>query len=909
MIIDQGTDLSFKIKLIHTDNTELQPTDVTDLSVRVFTTDEESSITVSANSDGIVTVLSSDLRALRSGVIAYSCSYTYNGKVYDNADQYTNYYLRDPEETNSPDDGSGGGGASGQYYTKEESDSRFANKQDIYSKTETNSLLAQKANKNGSETEPFTAYTLNLRREGANTALYNYKLNGDEYVSFYDQTGGQLTYKFTPSQADEIATERQLATKANASDVYTKTQVDDIISAGEIGNNLPKYDGTNKIKILGIGNSYMTEGTRELCGLLTYEGLTQSDIQLEIAYYPARTLETWEEYIRNGGTYEQQVQFYYDTTGHYWNRTHQDATNIDIRDTIRNTDWDIIVLQEFPSSGTPSASNYDSYSQTLKRAIAEIKALCPNENVCFGWQMIWSNNQYTADNDQVWKNICDAVKQTLKNTDVRVVIPVGTAYQNAYNTNPFRGWEHHFLLQDSIGHPAAGAARFISSAAWFESLIAPLYGRSLLDNDYLPTFISDGSISYPDSEVPITAGNIDLAKWCAIAACQNMYQVNYEIESAISNTGGSGGEANVIEAVSFNGTVAPIENKTAKITATIPTALSQLSGDSTHRTVTDTEKTTWNNKQGAIRDLDTIRSGAALGATAVQDSSYVHTDNNYTTTEKDKLSGIAEGAEVNVQSDWNVTNSSSDAFIKNKPTIPAAQIQSDWNQTTTTAKDYIKNKPTIPTVVNSITSGSTNAVQGGAIYTALQGKPSLVHYNNPTDMDADLSQLLGTIGFEYDYEGFYIFDQLSNEWRPLDYRVRDFSSKQEMEDTSVSNGTIGWDSSDELFYIYDQSNDSWLPLTETSEVITISTAGAVSRSLDPNKFYKFTGTLSSLTITALNSGSGICVYAGKFTAGNNFSGLSFPASVTPADNVPTIEAGETYEFSVLDNLLLIVKEG
>ena len=44
--------------------------------------------------------------------------------------------------------------------------------------------------------------------------------------------------------------------------------------------------------------------------------------------------------------------------------------------------------------------------------------------------------------------------------------------------------------------------------------------------------------------------------------------------------------------------------------------------------------------------------------------------NDYTTTEKNKLSGIAAGAEVNVQSDWNVTNTSSDAFIKNKPTIP-----------------------------------------------------------------------------------------------------------------------------------------------------------------------------------------------------------------------------------------------
>ena len=53
----------------------------------------------------------------------------------------------------------------------------------------------------------------------------------------------------------------------------------------------------------------------------------------------------------------------------------------------------------------------------------------------------------------------------------------------------------------------------------------------------------------------------------------------------------------------------------------------------------------------------------------VSDASYVHTDNNYTSTEKTKLAGIATGAEVNVQSDWNVTDSASDAFIKNKPTI------------------------------------------------------------------------------------------------------------------------------------------------------------------------------------------------------------------------------------------------
>lgn len=51
------------------------------------------------------------------------------------------------------------------------------------------------------------------------------------------------------------------------------------------------------------------------------------------------------------------------------------------------------------------------------------------------------------------------------------------------------------------------------------------------------------------------------------------------------------------------------------------------------------------------------------------DSDFV-SDANYQTL-KNKVNGIASGAEVNVQADWNVTDTSSDAFIKNKPTIPA----------------------------------------------------------------------------------------------------------------------------------------------------------------------------------------------------------------------------------------------
>lgn len=43
-------------------------------------------------------------------------------------------------------------------------------------------------------------------------------------------------------------------------------------------------------------------------------------------------------------------------------------------------------------------------------------------------------------------------------------------------------------------------------------------------------------------------------------------------------------------------------------------------------------------------------------------------------TDKIKLDGIAAGAEVNVQADWNQTNTSADDYIKNKPSIPSVIV-------------------------------------------------------------------------------------------------------------------------------------------------------------------------------------------------------------------------------------------
>lgn len=47
-----------------------------------------------------------------------------------------------------------------------------------------------------------------------------------------------------------------------------------------------------------------------------------------------------------------------------------------------------------------------------------------------------------------------------------------------------------------------------------------------------------------------------------------------------------------------------------------------------------------------------------------------------------QTAGVAEGAEVNVQANWNQTTDTADDYIKNKPTIPTA---ADGSETKLTA--------------------------------------------------------------------------------------------------------------------------------------------------------------------------------------------------------------------------------
>lgn len=93
----------------------------------------------------------------------------------------------------------------------------------------------------------------------------------------------------------------------------------------------------------------------------------------------------------------------------------------------------------------------------------------------------------------------------------------------------------------------------------------------------------------------------------------------------------------------------------------------------------------------------------------VKDASYIHTDNNFSNRDKTKLSGIEEGARVNVNSDWNAVDG--DAFILNKPTIPTVDVSKEYVDTQLATKSDLPDYTVFDILVDTINSDSLSISQ------------------------------------------------------------------------------------------------------------------------------------------------------------------------------------------------------
>jgi len=150
-----------------------------------------------------------------------------------------------------------------------------------------------------------------------------------------------------------------------------------------------------------------------------------------------------------------------------------------------------------------------------------------------------------------------------------------------------------------------------------------------------------------------------------------------------------------------------------------------------------------------------------------------------TGAERTKLIGIEIGAEVNVQANWNESDSASDAFIQNKPSLAPnnaeQNVQANWNESDNTSDAFIQNKPTIPVDTNTtydltVQDSGDNAIIRLTDSSSANDDVTIVAGNNVTltpnssnlTIDIDLSTGAVADGVTTLTTGDQVFDYLAN---------------------------------------------------------------------------------------------------------------------------------------------------
>ena len=215
-----------------------------------------------------------------------------------------------------------------------------------------------------------------------------------------------------------------------------------------------------------------------------------------------------------------------------------------------------------------------------------------------------------------------------------------------------------------------------------------------------------------------------------------------------------GAEVNAINGISVNGAPQEPDEETKVVDITVPTKLSQLTNDGnfvvdanyvhTDNNFTDALETKLNGiaANAQVNVIETIAvNGSNLTPTSkkvnitvptqtsdltndsnfVEDADYVHTDNNYTTTDKSKLAGIANGAQANVIETIAVNGEDLTPTGK-KVNIEVPENVSDLvndsgfqtaSQVSTTVNNAVQNRPT----TTQMTSAIQEATEGLATET------------------------------------------------------------------------------------------------------------------------------------------------------------------------------------------------
>lgn len=231
------------------------------------------------------------------------------------------------------------------------------------------------------------------------------------------------------------------------------------------------------LRILAIGNSFSDDAFEH-----NFPDLARADGQKLIIGHLLIGGSSLEQHVQNANN---------NTVAYFYNKINVEgvktsAGGYTLLRGITDEKWDYISVQQVSGK----SGLYNTFETDLPPLMAYIKSKVTNPNVKYILHQTWAYEatsthadfaNYNRDQMTMYNAIIDAVgrAKTLMNADV--VVPAGTAIQNArtsYIGDNFTRDGYHLDL--TIG-------RYTAACAWFETI----FGKSVIGNPYKPAGLSD----------------------------------------------------------------------------------------------------------------------------------------------------------------------------------------------------------------------------------------------------------------------------------------------------------------------------------------------------------------------------------------------------------------------------------
>lgn len=317
------------------------------------------------------------------------------------------------------------------------------------------------------------------------------------------------TTKTTTTQtAGNSKTDKTAFNEKTAADNQAQKEIAAIQQSTGYLYNAPLPYMPQKLDVLFIGNSFSIDTSVALPSILSSLGI--NNVNVYVLYKGGCSMKQHYEYYKSG---EKVYELYrYNSQGE---QQLEKATSIG--EVMSRFPYDVVVWQQY----SLESGDYTTYEPYLSKLIQAYNITKLAARTTFAFNETWayaSNNKNLSKyktQKNMWKSICTSVRKMRAASGIDIIIPCGTAVQNAREVETLK--IDNELTRDGT-HINLYAGRYLLACTFFESIIAPCLNRNLRD---------DTTIYGKESDIgQVNNTNRKLLQNCARLAVANNYDIS-----------------------------------------------------------------------------------------------------------------------------------------------------------------------------------------------------------------------------------------------------------------------------------------------------------------------------------------------------------------------------------------------